>query len=459
MDMEAAAARVYQSLLLLRANDKNIWPALTGEKRSPRMYERPHLLIAHQEFKLFAMLDALAYLSATGETRRVAIAAAITPSQITLLVAQDGHTDSQPADHITALWFLLREVKGAADKADWQSVREGQRNIYCFLYEACIHYVIRALRAGVKEFQKYTSVMRSREGIQDPRSHEDILHNVETLVGVLLDCSDDSSPASNDVALRVFEICESFSQAHQSCESFQSWNVAYRLAAGGRAYFDLRRFLFSICTLHRYITYLLLLISPQCRYREILSRPFEVVTVTTKSSYPSTINVSVPELFSLLKNVVGKQESEVTIDRLVERISAELPDLTGQTQLVIDGHAHCECAILVYAHDHSLDISHIAISSTPCYACSHFLLACWNNIEQVTNTFDRLYQEEFDLPWVLPPPFQDSTLATAQIDRSLTSLIWSSMSDMLSQTVGYMWSQKGGQSLVKYKASVFYKGS
>ncbi|KAI0075562.1 hypothetical protein K474DRAFT_1773175 [Panus rudis PR-1116 ss-1] len=459
MDMEAAAARVYQSLLLLRANDKNIWPALTREKQSPRMYEGSRLLIARQKFKMTAMLDALAYLSVTDETRRVAITTAITPSLVTLLVAQDGHADSQPAEHISLLWSLLRKVKDSVDKGDRELVRERRRDVYGFLYKACIHYVVKSLRVGVKEFQKYTSVMRTRDGIQDLGKHEDILHNVETLIGILLDRSDDSFPIPNDVALQVFKICESFSQAHESCHSFRSWNSAYRSTAGDSAYFDLREYLYSICTLHRHITYLSLLPSPRCRYREILSRPFEVVAVPTKPSYPNTIDVSVPKLFSLLKETVDRQEPEPTLDRLMERISAELPDLTGKTQLVIDSHAHCECAVLVFAHNHFLDVSHIAISSTPCFPCSRFLLACWKNIEQVTNTFDKLYQEELDLPWSLPPPFQDHTSATTETDRHLTSMVWSSMSFMVGHTVAYMWSQKGGQTLVAYKNSILYKGS
>ncbi|KAI0075552.1 hypothetical protein K474DRAFT_1664094 [Panus rudis PR-1116 ss-1] len=453
-DMETAATRIYQLLVLLRANDKNIWPISVREQRY--QYDGPQRAMIRGKVDMSAMLDTLAFLSVLNDSSRVALAVAVNPSRTTLVVAQDDPGNPRLPEHLFTLWCMLRQAKEATDLGDVAGLEHTRRSVFLYLYRACAHHIATAIRTGEKAFEHYRSKQKI-DDIEDPARHATFLGDIEVLSTILFDGQSYRTSLSSDDVAKLIEVCESFCDLiEEDYELLASWTRCYRSAEGIEMDFPVQRYLLSICTLHHYITYILLFASTRSRYREILENPLEVTLVPPESYHCCDIPVSTQELFALLKNAVDPRERDVTIDRLEGRLATELPHLSGGVA-AFNGHSHCECALVVYAHNHAMEVTHIGISSKPCYACSRFLLACTGLVGHFTSTFDRLFHEEFDLPWSLPPPFYDRTHLTSDIDFDLTTLIWRRMSAMLFCDVGYMWSHKASTILEHYKARYRYK--
>ncbi|KAI0075548.1 hypothetical protein K474DRAFT_1379504 [Panus rudis PR-1116 ss-1] len=215
--------------------------------------------------------------------------------------------------------------------------------------------------------------------------------------------------------------------------------------------FTLSAYMVSIIRLHRYVNYLLLIASPQSLLRKYLDQPPDIVVVPTASSYSVTVDVSPATLFPLLTEAVGYTDPPLTSEYVTQRLYAESPQLVGKSEITVEGTAHCEARLAVYIFDRFTVASHMGLSSIPCYACSRFISACRETFGYFTLTFDQSFREEFDLPWVLPPPFREDGGYSGQENISLTNMIWEHMCTRISDDLEVLWSEEGQEELAAYK--------
>ncbi|KAI0075553.1 hypothetical protein K474DRAFT_1708903 [Panus rudis PR-1116 ss-1] len=331
--MEAAATRVYHMLLLLRANDKNIWPIIAG--KLPRLYHGPHRAISRGKIDMPAVLDTIAFLSVLNDNTRVALTASVTSSKTTLLVAEDGPGGHRLSDHISTLWRMLREVKEAVDAGDTASVENARRTVFRFLYNTCFHHIATALRTHQKSFECYTTAMQSLDSIDQPEKHSQFLRDIAVISKIVFDGSQCRISLDGGHLDHLIEVCSTLRDFMKERDLLPNWTRRFRSAKDKRMSFSVEKFFASICKLHIYISYILLFASTRSRHQGVLVGPFEVTVVSTNAHRSGNVNASVSELFPLLEYAIDPQERESTLDRLKNRLTTELPQLATQGSLPI----------------------------------------------------------------------------------------------------------------------------
>ncbi|KAI0075556.1 hypothetical protein K474DRAFT_1761030 [Panus rudis PR-1116 ss-1] len=431
--MEVYAETIYQCLCLIRTKDKHLWP-ISHRERAVH-YRGPEEAIEKKQLTVPAVVDVLAYLSVRREHGRVALTFATSPTHVTLYVCQDEPRDPKLPDHILNLWSLLRRLKEAIDTSDAAKATATRKVLQIMLFRACMHRVVEALQAQRDSYKYYTDTMRGLEGIEEAENLERVLGTIDGLYDTLMGRNDPAMPFSDEDCVAVAESCSMLAGMLSTPYPYAKWYNRYCAVAG------------LYCAIH----YLSLIPSSDSPLRDLLSRPPQIVMIPTSNPHDATFDASPEALFDLLHDAVQHPSPSLTFDQFRSRLADEIPQLEPKAGVTVRSSAHCECALAVHIYNNLIEPSHMGISSQPCYPCSLFLTAYKIGGKYLTNTFDQLYSEEFELPWVLPSPLIDISDCRHKIDEKRTSWLWKHMLNKLATDMEMIWSRKGQSELDWFK--------
>ncbi|KAI0075564.1 hypothetical protein K474DRAFT_1380012 [Panus rudis PR-1116 ss-1] len=454
-DMEVYAETIHQCLYLIRTKDKHLWP-ISHRERAVH-YRGPEEAIEKKQLTVPAVVDVLAYLSVRREHGRVALTFATSPTHVTLYVCQDERKDPKLPDHILNLWSLLRRLKEAIDTSDAAKVTATRKALQITLFRACMHRVVEALQAQRDSYKYYTDTMRGLQGIEEAENLERVLGTIDGLYDTLVGRGDSAMSFPDEDCIAIAESCSMLTDMLYTPYPYAKWHKTYRDVAGCRTLFTLASYIYSILGLSRAVQYLSLISSINSPLRDILVNMPEIIMIPTSDHYIATVDASPEALFDLLQDAVEKPSPSLTFDQFRSRLLDEIPQLDPKAGATMRGSAHCECALAVYIYNNLIESSHIGISSKPCYPCSLFLTAYKIGGKFLTNTFDQLYSEEFELPWNLPSPLLDISDSSSQVDERSTSLIWKRMLDRLVVHLEIIWSKEGQEELDWFKQYILHR--